>query len=117
MSALLNDIVLFACPVVMTCCFITPDLITEHIFDLTLQVGRKKWWLVPMSETAYVYPSLNPNGFSAHALTFIGKGEEEQSSWLTKLNRWEVTLNPGDVLLNPPWTWHGVMNVEGKRLI
>lgn len=67
-----------------------------------------------MSETAYVYPSLNPNGFSAHALTFIGKGEDEPSPWLAKLNRWEVTLNPGDVLLNPPWTWHGVMNIEGE---
>lgn len=76
-------------------------------------VGRKKWWLVPMSETAFVYPSLNPNGFSAHALTFIGKGDEEQSPWLGKLNRWEVTLDPGDVLLNPPWVWHGVMNAEG----
>lgn len=76
-------------------------------------VGRKKWWLVPMSQTAYVYPSLNPNGFSAHALTFIGKGDQEQAPWLVKLDRWEVTLNPGDVLLNPPWVWHGVMNVEG----
>lgn len=76
-------------------------------------VGQKKWWLVPMSETALVYPSLNPNGFSAHTLTTIGKGEETASPWLAKLNRWEVTLNPGDILLNPPWVWHGIVNVAG----
>jgi hypothetical protein len=76
-------------------------------------VGQKTWWLVPMSETALVYPSLNPNGFSAHSLTVIGKGDDVQSPWLKKLNRWEVTLNPGDVLLNPPWVWHGIVNTGG----
>lgn len=76
-------------------------------------VGSKKWWLVPMSETAYVYPSLNPNGFSAHTRTKIGKGDDEESPWLNKLNRWEVVLHPGDMLLNPPWVWHGILNVEG----
>jgi len=73
-------------------------------------VGRKKWWLIPVSQTAYVYPSLNPNGFSAHTLTKIGKGNEEPSPWLSKIERYTVTLNPGDVLLNPPWFWHGIKN-------
>lgn len=74
-------------------------------------VGRKKWWLIPVSQTPYVYPSLNPNGFSAHTLTKIGKGNEESSLWLKKLERYTVTLNPGDVLLNPPWFWHGIKNI------
>eukprot|EP00603_Paraphysomonas_imperforata_P007310 CAMPEP_0114425326 /NCGR_PEP_ID=MMETSP0103-20121206/7175_1 /TAXON_ID=37642 ORGANISM="Paraphysomonas imperforata, Strain PA2" /NCGR_SAMPLE_ID=MMETSP0103 /ASSEMBLY_ACC=CAM_ASM_000201 /LENGTH=344 /DNA_ID=CAMNT_0001594153 /DNA_START=48 /DNA_END=1082 /DNA_ORIENTATION=+ len=76
-------------------------------------VGSKKWWLVPTSQTALVYPSLNPNGFSAHTSTFIGKGDDEASPWLNKLKRWEVVLKPGDVLLNPAWIWHGILNVEG----
>jgi hypothetical protein len=76
-------------------------------------VGSKKWWLVPPSETALVYPSINPNGFSAHTTTKIGKGTDDPSPWLNKLNRWEVVLNPGDVLLNPAWIWHGILNVEG----
>lgn len=74
-------------------------------------VGRKKWWLIPVSQTPYVYPSLNPNGFSAHTLTKIGKGNEDPSPWLTKIERYTVTLNPGDVLLNPPWFWHGIKNI------
>lgn len=76
-------------------------------------VGSKKWWMVPMSQSALVYPSLNPNGFSAHTLTTIGKGDETQSPWLNKVVRWEAILNPGDVLLNPPWVWHGILNVAG----
>ncbi|CAE7459480.1 HSPBAP1, partial [Symbiodinium microadriaticum] len=74
-------------------------------------VGRKKWWLIPVSQTPYVYPSLNPNGFSAHTLTKIGKGEEEPSPWLNKLERYTVVLEPGDVMLNPPWFWHGILNL------
>lgn len=76
-------------------------------------VGSKKWWLITMKETALVYPSLNPNGFSAHTKTAVGKGNDKQSPWLKKIERWEVTLNPGDVLLNPPWVWHGIVNTEG----
>ena len=76
-------------------------------------VGRKKWWLIPPSQSPYVIPSINPNGFSAHTFTRIGKGDEEQSPWMKKLKRWEVVLNPGDVMLNPPWIWHGIVNVEG----
>jgi hypothetical protein len=73
--------------------------------------GRKKWWLIPVDQTAYVFPSLNPNGFSAHTLTKIGKGNEDPSPWLGKIKRYTVTLNPGDVLLNPPWFWHGIKNI------
>jgi hypothetical protein len=73
--------------------------------------GQKKWWLIPVDQTAYVFPSLNPNGFSAHTLTKIGKGNEEPSPWLGKIKRYTVTLNPGDVLLNPPWFWHGIKNI------
>ena len=76
-------------------------------------VGKKKWWLVPMRQAPYVFPSLNPNGFSAHTRTFIGKGDEPPSPWLNKLERWEVILNPGDVMLNPPWIWHAILNIEG----
>jgi hypothetical protein len=77
--------------------------------------GRKKWWLIPVDQTPYVFPSLNPNGFSAHTLTKIGKGDEEPSPWLGKIQRYTVTLNPGDVLLNPPWFWHGIKNFADEK--
>jgi hypothetical protein len=73
--------------------------------------GRKKWWLIPQTQTAYVYASINPNGFSAHTKTRIGKGKEQASPWFKKLERYSVTLEPGDLLLNTAWYWHGIMNL------
>lgn len=73
--------------------------------------GRKKWWFLPPNQTPYLKPSWNVNGFSAHTLTKIGKKGEEPSPWLSKLVRYTTVLNPGDVLINPPWYWHGILNI------
>lgn len=73
-------------------------------------VGQKKWWFIPPHQTKYLKPSWNSNGFSAHTMTKVGKGGEEPSPWLSKLVRYTTVLSPGDVLLNPPWYWHGIIN-------
>jgi hypothetical protein len=99
--------------------------------------GRKKWWLIPQSQAPYLYPSLNQNGtekyilrfhftfihifisirhsvttgFSMHTLTKIGKGIEEQSPWMKKVERYTVVLEPGDILLNTAWYLHGIVNL------
>jgi hypothetical protein len=74
--------------------------------------GRKKWWLIPPSQTAYVRPALNKNGFSAHTLTKVGKEDGAVASpYMNKLMRYTVVLEPGDVLLNPAWFWHGIKNL------
>lgn len=73
--------------------------------------GRKKWWFLPPNQTPYLKPSWNVNGFSAHTMTKIGKKGEEASPWLSKLTRYTTVLQPGDVLINPPWYWHGILNM------
>lgn len=74
--------------------------------------GRKKWWLIPPSQTPYIRPALNKNGFSAHTLTKVGKEDGGvPSPHMNKLVRYTVELNPGDVLLNPAWFWHGIKNL------
>jgi hypothetical protein len=83
-------------------------------------VGRKKWWFIPPSETPYIKPSFNVNGFSAHTHTLVGKGNETESAWMKKLTRFTAVLEPGDVLINPPWFWHGILNLGtrgGGRLL
>lgn len=72
--------------------------------------GSKEWWFIPPSQTAYLKPSINVNGFSSHTQTLVGKGGMEKSPWFNKLERYYSTLNPGDVLVNPPWFWHGIIN-------
>lgn len=77
-------------------------------------VGSKKWWFIPPSQTPYLKPAINLNGFSAHTHTMVGKNGEQSSVWMQKLVRYTATLNPGDVLINPPWFWHGILNL-GKK--
>lgn len=77
-------------------------------------VGRKRWWFIPPSQTAYLKPSINVNGFSAHTHTMVGKEGAEVSPWMTKLERYGAVLEPGDVLINPPWFWHGILNLGEK---
>ena len=74
-------------------------------------VGSKKWWFIPPSQTPYLKPSINVNGFSAHTHTLVGKNGESASPWMEKLERYTAVLNPGDVLINPPWFWHGILNL------
>lgn len=77
--------------------------------------GRKKWWLIPQSQTAYVFASINPNGFSAHTKTKIGKGTDTPSPWLKKIERYTIELEPGDLLLNTAWYWHGISNLGDPK--
>lgn len=81
--------------------------------------GRKKWWFLPPSQTAYLKPSINVNGFSSHTHTLVGKEGGEASPWISKLERYTSILEPGDVLINPPFFWHGILNLgdDDKELV
>lgn len=59
----------------------------------------------------YLKPSININGFSAHTRTTIGMGGKEATPNFKKLLRYTSVVNPGDVLINPPWFWHGIENM------
>lgn len=73
--------------------------------------GRKKWWFIPPSQTAFLKASFNVNGFSSHTQTKIGKNGDKPSPWLSKVVRYTTVLQPGDLLINPPWFWHGILNL------
>jgi hypothetical protein len=60
-------------------------------------------------------PSINVNGFSSHTKTLVGKQGAIMSPWMSKLERYSTVLNPGDVLINPPWFWHGIINLGEKN--
>jgi hypothetical protein len=57
---------------------------------------------------------MNLNGFSAHTRTLIEKDGQSSSPWLKKLTRYTIIMNPGDVLINPPWFWHGFLNLPAS---
>jgi len=70
-------------------------------------VGRKRWWFIPPSETKFIFAIQTENGFSAHTKTVW-----QSDPWFKKMERYEVTLEPGDLLLNTPWFWHAVENKD-----
>lgn len=75
--------------------------------------GRKKWWFIPPTQTKYLKPSLNAAGFSAFSHTLVGKDGKRESPWMKKLERYTTIVEPGDVIINPPWFWHGTQNLGG----
>jgi hypothetical protein len=78
-------------------------------------VGRKRWWFFPPSETPYVTPCITATGYSYHSpiswapIKFRGNVSDPM---VQKLERYTTVLEPGDVVMNPPWFWHAVENLD-----
>ena len=73
--------------------------------------GRKKWYFMAPSQTPRVYPKIYSNGYSATSRTVQAHERDQGVAWFDRLERYTVILEPGDLLLNPPWWWHCVENV------
>ena len=74
--------------------------------------GQKKWTFVDPEMSFMIYPAM-ATGALAYA-SLIGFPERADLSYYSLYKycpRYEVTLNPGDVLLNPPWWWHTIDNL------
>lgn len=74
--------------------------------------GQKKWTFVDPELSWMVYPSISTGALAfASLLLFPDKADLNTYSLYKYCPRYEVTLNPGDVLLNPPWWWHTIDNI------
>jgi hypothetical protein len=73
--------------------------------------GRKKWYFMAPSQTPRVYPKIYANGYSATSRTIQASADDPGAPWFDRLERYTVTLEPGDLLINPPWWWHCVENL------
>ncbi len=78
--------------------------------------GRKKWYFIPPDQTPYVRPKIFANGYPGTRHTIQPHGDEPGSPWFARLKRYTITLEPGDLLINPPWWWHAVENLPGDGL-
>ncbi|MDZ4689590.1 MAG: cupin-like domain-containing protein [Planctomycetaceae bacterium] len=79
--------------------------------------GQKKWWFVDPENTWMVYPSVNVGVLAFAALVSMPDKCDLNTYKLFKhCPRYSVVLNPGDVLLNPPWWWHAVDNLTPTSL-
>ena len=72
--------------------------------------GRKHWLIVPPSYNAVINPPIarTPGYFPAYLNPHDPDPDE---FWMFEyIDRYELTLNEGDVLYNPPFHWHWVTN-------
>jgi hypothetical protein len=79
--------------------------------------GRKRWILVKPSDSFAMYPTIGRNMGSAYVGSPINSETYESEQMeryplFSKVSKFTVTLEPGDVLFVPSWWWHEVKNLE-----
>lgn len=76
--------------------------------------GKKKWLFIDPKHTKWVYPVIRNDMIYSSSLVDYRKSNEEIAADGYPLYRYvpkyEVTLEPGDVLFSPQWWWHAVDN-------
>ncbi len=79
--------------------------------------GRKRWLLVKPSDSFGMYPTIGRNSRSAYFGSPINsesylEDQRDLFPLFSKVHKYSVTLEPGDVLFVPSWWWHEVKNLE-----
>ena len=72
--------------------------------------GRKKWVLIQPEFTPFMYPALGL-GLNWQSRVDFREPDYDTCPLYRYVDRYETILEPGDILWNPPFVWHGVMNV------
>ena len=79
--------------------------------NLFVQIyGKKKWTLISVDQSFFVYPQATQTAYFKSSAD-LGNCDSAQYPLLRKATRWEVTLEPGDVLYVPPHAWRYVENL------
>jgi hypothetical protein len=74
--------------------------------------GSKTWWFVDPYDTFLGYP-LALLGRAAGFMMCLWPDEYNKEAFplFKYCPVYKTTINPGDVLFNPPWWWHSIKNV------
>jgi lysine-specific demethylase 8 len=81
------------------------------VSNLYLQAyGRKKWVLVAPEQTPFMYPAPQ-RGINWQSRVDFRDPDYNACPLYRLVDRHETILEPGDILWNPPFVWHGVANV------
>lgn len=81
------------------------------ISNLFVQIsGRKKWVLIAPGETPFMYPATS-KGLNWQSRVDFRNPDYAGCPLYRYVDRYETVLEPGDVLWNPPFVWHGVINL------
>lgn len=70
--------------------------------------GNKKWYLIHPKYSKYMKPMLSRTGL--FAVSYLDICKAKQGDYVLNLPRYEIVLDEGDLLFNPPWWWHAITN-------
>ncbi len=89
----------------------------DNNFFLQIE-GRKRWTFVDPNHTLLLYPYLTMKKSYEQCLVtgLHGADEAERFPLYTYCPRYEVTLEPGDVVYTPSWWWHSVENMTRETI-
>jgi hypothetical protein len=88
------------------------------VYNMFYQIdGRKRWYFIDPYDHYLAYP-LAILGRAANFLMVLwpGKYNREAFPLFRYCPVYGTTLEPGDVLFNPPWWWHSVENVSEQTV-
>jgi hypothetical protein len=78
--------------------------------------GRKRWVFVNPRHSPFMYPVIRKDFFYSGSPVDVRLGSEEQLregyALYNLIPKYEVVLEPGDVLYSPQWWWHCVDNLS-----
>ena len=79
--------------------------------------GQKHWTLIDPKYSCLLKGRVSESGI--HAQTLFDMPDTNLSTYpniLKHLPRYDITLEPGDILWNAPWWWHRIENVNSEGL-
>jgi hypothetical protein len=80
-------------------------------------VGYKTWTLIDPKYSCFLKGRVASNGI--HAQTLFDMPDTDIAIYPSALKhfpRYEITLEPGDILWNAPWHWHRIRNHDGLSI-
>jgi hypothetical protein len=71
--------------------------------------GVKRWVMIPNRYLAVLDPPAEGRGYN-HSDADVGRADPRRFPGFESIDRFEVRIEPGDVLYVPSWMWHSVQN-------
>ena len=75
--------------------------------------GKKHWTLINPKYSCLLKGVLSESGIHGQTrFDMLDQPLETHPKMLTHIPRYEITLEAGDILWNPPWWWHRIYNID-----
>lgn len=77
--------------------------------------GSKKWYFIHPEHTWFIYPVVTDHMMFCASFVPVGADAEFHDRYFPLypyIPRLEAIMEPGDILLNPPWYWHAIESLD-----